>query len=589
MSSTILSDHRVACSRLAYCGIVGTLLIIFTNTTYAQVPFSIAGPGVNPADFRMTTFATGLNYPVGMVELDDGSVLVGTTNGSSIFSSTSGSLVRLADTNGDGISDVRQTLVNNVPGGGLSSLRRSGDLFFATGQGSGKPISIYRAGATPSDPLVLQGTITITYPGSWLHPHSALATRPTPGQANRVDLLFQVGSSVNFATTTSTVTMSSTIGAAGSLAGDALHMLTLQNNGNSVSWVSTQQLATGLRNAAGMAFHPTNGDLYLEDNGIDGLINANEPESADELNRIAVGSVGGAVEDFGFPQNYIQYRTGIFIGGGDTPPLVAVQPIPDPLTGSEAEGPNDIAFAPARFPPALRNGMFMGMHGKFSLGGLANEENPLVYIDLDDNSYFHFIGNNEASVGHLDGLLSTRDSLFVADITTRGDFSAASQNQGAVYKIQSLYVDPGDFNSDGNFTCTDINLLTAAVANNAGIATYDLTGDGQLTLADVDLWRSLAGTANIGPGRSYLPGDANLDANVDGSDFGIWNSHKFTSSTSWCDGNFSADMVIDGSDFGIWNSNKFTSSDSVLVPEPQLGILVLGCALGILGTMRRQT
>ena len=64
----------------------------------------------------------------------------------------------------------------------------------------------------------------------------------------------------------------------------------------------------------------------------------------------------------------------------------------------------------------MSNGVFVGMHGKFSLGGTSNEENPLVFVDLNDNSYFHIIQNDEPSVGHLDGLLSTNDSLFVADI-----------------------------------------------------------------------------------------------------------------------------------------------------------------------------
>lgn len=554
------------------------LVALFPAASPGQIPFDLAGPGVNSSDFRATTFATGLNYPVGMVELDDGSILVGTSNGSSLFGSTSGSLIRLADTNGDGVSDVRQTLVNNVPGGGLSSLRRQGDLFFATGQGSGKPISIYRAGATPSDPLVLQGTITLTYPGSWLHPHSALATRQNPSQPNHVDLLFQVGSDMNFAVTTARVTMGGTIGATGMLAGDALHMVTLQDNGNSVSFISTQQLATGLRNSAGMAFHPGTGDLYLQDNGIDGFVNANEPESADELNRIMLGEVGGAVEDFGFPQNYIQYRTGTFVGGGDIPPLAAFQPIPNPANGSEAEGPNDIAFAPPLFPPALRNGIFVGMHGRFSSGGIANEENPLVFVDLDDYSYFHFVENDEPQVGHLDGLLSTQDSLFIADITTRGDFSGASMNQGVIYQIKSTYVALGDFNADGLFDCADINQLTAAVAGGGSVATFDLTGDGQLTLADIDSWRQLAGEANIGPGRSYRPADANLDQVVDGTDFGIWNANKFTNATHWCLGNFNADQVIDGSDFGLWNANKFTMSDGSQVPEPTI-VWSVGLAL----------
>ena len=36
------------------------------------------------------------------------------------------------------------------------------------------------------------------------------------------------------------------------------------------------RIAAGVRNAAGLAFHPTTGDLYFADNGIDGLIDPEE-------------------------------------------------------------------------------------------------------------------------------------------------------------------------------------------------------------------------------------------------------------------------------------------------------------------------
>jgi uncharacterized Zn-binding protein involved in type VI secretion len=64
--------------------------------------------------------------------------------------------------------------------------------------------------------------------------------------------------------------------------------------------------------------------------------------------------------------------------------------------------------------------------------------------------------------------------------------------------------------------------------------------------------------------RATRNGDANLDGVTDGSDFGIWNSHKF-SPGDWAQGDFNYDGVVDGSDFGIWNANKFTSLD--LGPE----------------------
>ncbi|MCA9214581.1 MAG: hypothetical protein KDB27_16025 [Planctomycetales bacterium] len=419
-----------------------------TASLFAEVPFSIQGPGVDPADFRMTTFASGLNYPVGMAELDDGSIMVAVSNGSSFFGSRSGSIIRLVDEDKDGVADQQSTLFAEVPGGGLSSLRVIDDLVFTTGQGSGKPISILRMGAMPADPLTLVGEIEINYRGSWLHPHSALAVRATPGQANSYDLFFQLGSQVNFATTTNTLSLTSNIGIAGDLAGDAIHMITLTSDGANVSATGLQQIATGLRNPAGFAWHPVTGDLYFEDNGIDGVRDPNEPTSADELNMIPVDQIGGDIEDFGFAENYTEYRTGNIIGGEGIQPLVAFQPIP-PADGAEGEGPNDIAFAPAAFPEALQNGVFVGMHGRFSSGGQSNEENPLVFVDLNDNSYFHFITNNEPGVGHLDGLLPTSDSLFIADISPGGGFGGNAGNTAAIYQIKSLVPEP-----QSNVLCT---------------------------------------------------------------------------------------------------------------------------------------
>ena len=119
---------------------------------------------------------------------------------------------------------------------------------------------------------------------------------------------------------------------------------------------------------------------------------------------------------------------------------------------------------------------------------------------------------------------------------------------------------PGDFNRDGEFDCRDIDWLTNAVAMGSTDPMFDLNADGQVNRADVSTWLQLAGEHNLGPGRSYLPGDANLDSWVDGRDFGIWNSRKFSLHAGWCGGDFSADGFVDGSDFGIWNSNKFVQA-----------------------------
>jgi glucose/arabinose dehydrogenase len=417
---------------------IRTLFCAASLTANAQVPFPIQGPNVNRAQFRMTTFATGINYVVGMEQLADGSILAAITDGPNYFSSN-GRLVRFVDANRDGVADgPGATLATGLPGG-LTSVRVAGNLVFVTGQK--KPITVLRLGATPAAALTVVGKINFTYPsGGWLHPHSALAVRATPGTPQSCDLLFQLGSRENFAATadTMTVTISSPeiAGVAGTLKGDSIYKLTFTDNGTIVTASGLTQLANGLRNPSGFAFHPMTGNLYFEDNGIDGLVDANEPLSADELNVIPAAQIGGAVEFFGFPQNYVEYRTGRFVGGAGIAPLVAFQPLPDFLTGEETEGPNDIAFAPPGFPDGLNDHMFVTFHGKFTLGGTQNEENAMACVDLANNSYFHFIPSALAGVGHLDGLLSTSDSLYISDISKNGGFSAAGA--GVIYQIKSL-------------------------------------------------------------------------------------------------------------------------------------------------------
>jgi hypothetical protein len=119
-----------------------------------------------------------------------------------------------------------------------------------------------------------------------------------------------------------------------------------------------------------------------------------------------------------------------------------------------------------------------------------------------------------------------------------------------------------DFNSDGLYDCLDINALVAEIAAGTHNPAFDLTTDGLVNLADRDAWLAEAGGINLGSGRVYRLGDANLDGLVDGSDFGVWNAHKFTATAAWCDGDFTADGIVDGSDYGVWNVNKFTASDT---------------------------
>ena len=407
-------------------------LVCLTTPAHAQFELG-ENSRINPDDFSITMFATDLNYPVAMVELEDESILVAVSNGASFFSSTSGQIIRLVDENDDGISDQQTVIEDQLPIGGPTALKKVDDLLFLTGQG--KPISIMKLGPEPNFKLTELGRININDGKSWMHPNSALAARRV---GDLYEIYFPLGSKANFVKTTQTRYLGTTFGLSAELSGDAIHRIRFSYDGQTITGIDVIQIATGLRSASGLAFHPVTGDLYFEDNGIDGLEKAIEAHSADEINFIPNGKLGGDIEDFGFPDHYIEYRTGKFIGGGGIPPLVAFTPIPNPANGSESEGPNEISFAPPNFPPGLNNGLFVGFHGQFSSAGLANEENPLVYVDIDTGQYFHFVNNNEPNVGHLDGLLASRDRLYVSDISRKGSFDSSARNSGAIYQIRHV-------------------------------------------------------------------------------------------------------------------------------------------------------
>ena len=125
--------------------------------------------------------------------------------------------------------------------------------------------------------------------------------------------------------------------------------------------------------------------------------------------------------------------------------------------------------------------------------------------------------------------------------------------------------------------CRDVDALVMEIVQGTNTGIYDLNHDRLVTVADLSSWLTEAGAVNLASGNPYLPGDANLDGFVDGSDFTIWNSNKFTSANGWCQADFNADGFVDGSDFTIWNAHKFTSSATlVAVPEPGgCGIIML--------------
>ncbi len=177
------------------------------------------------------------------------------------------------------------------------------------------------------------------------------------------------------------------------------------------------------------------------------------------------------------------------------------------------------------------------------------------------------------------------------------DFDAASQTLAIldssnrnvhIFQVGNMTTIDCDF--DGNLMCDgmDIDMLVENIAiGPADPGTFDLNDDGMVNLNDLDVWLVEAGAMNLASGNAYLAGDANLDGDVNGQDFLIWNDNKFTNEAAWTKGDFTANGAIDGQDFLVWNDNKFQSADIVGVPEPGVGRLAAICLVAFGSLYRR--
>jgi hypothetical protein len=398
------------------------------------------------ARFRVTTFVSGLSFPTSLTALSDGSLLVGTSNGSSLFSARSSSLLRLVDLDGDGIADGAPTALATGLPGLVTSVRRLDDLVVAlSSQAGNETISFWRTGPTAADQLTPAGALKFRFPTGFEHTTYALAIQNSPGDPSALEVFFNVGAKTNDTQTPP----SETVGLQGDgehilleltqLAADSIHRVTLKAaEAGSAFTASVTQIASGLRNAAGMVFAP-NGDLYFQDNGIDTPGNRNVSLSADELNRIRAADLGTTLPDFGFPHTYISYATGETISDGKpicpsicnhpagvSPPLLAFRPV----DGRKSEGAVELAFAPEGFGRDFAGGIFTSFFGKFA-GGPANDENPVVFANPHTGEYYHFINNG--LLGHPNGLLSTQNSLFLTDLDFGGDLTGSTR--GVIYQI----------------------------------------------------------------------------------------------------------------------------------------------------------
>jgi glucose/arabinose dehydrogenase len=243
---------------LKITGITGCALMLSCSGEFAQA----SNLGIDPTfqnQLRVTEFATGLDSPSGILQLNDGSMVIATTTGGqSFFSSQSKTqLVRLQDTNGNGIADRKTVLYdgaiagNNLPGG-ISAIRAVDNYIFATNYNR-QQISVFQQGADLSaNSLTLKGSFDFSFPVNSAHTTNALAIRQTGSQ--QFELYFNVGAANpgsagnNQATVPGSVSVKSGDFnlATTSLSGESLYKIPFTVGSSSLSFTQPVQVATGL-------------------------------------------------------------------------------------------------------------------------------------------------------------------------------------------------------------------------------------------------------------------------------------------------------------------------------------------------------
>ena len=147
--------------------------------------------------------------------------------------------------------------------------------------------------------------------------------------------------------------------------------------------------------------------------------------------------------------------------------------------------------------------------------------------------------------------------VFSKDVTAslgQNDFSITNARNNAAILLGANSLNPTEARWDLSIVPLAagfyrVNLDAQGISDAQGNL-LDGNGDG----VPGDAWEGLFLVA--------LPGDANLDGAVDGSDYGLW---KAAAAAAWEHGDFNQDGVVDETDYAFWESNKFTD---LRIPRP---------------------
>ncbi len=130
----------------------------------------------------------------------------------------------------------------------------------------------------------------------------------------------------------------------------------------------------------------------------------------------------------------------------------------------------------------------------------------------------------------------------------------------------------GDLDGNGTFDIDDINQLVEGIQNGATGSAFDIDGSGVVDTDDITAWLSLAGNANIG--TPYVPGDTNLDGDVDAGDLNVVGINWRQNVSGWSQADFNGDGVVNATDLNAigvnWLHGVAAAASSGRVPRAPL-------------------